>query len=76
MQVAIGYILIILGALMEVVAILVWVGIIPHNRIVTLANANVWDVLLELLRRFPWCAIVGLVLIYAGLKMVGISLPF
>jgi hypothetical protein len=41
-----------------------------------LQSVSFWDVLLELLKRAPWPAAVGLMMIYAGLKMIGIILPF
>ncbi len=77
MQAIIGYILIIIGLLFEIVSVLVWLGVIkPAPAPVTLQQASFWDVLLELTKKAPWTAIVGLLLIYAGLKMVGVALPF
>ena len=77
MQTIVGYLLIIIGAGMEVVSVLVWLGVLtPASRNVALRSATFWDVLLELLKRAPWPAAVGLLMIYAGLKMIGIELPF
>jgi hypothetical protein len=42
----------------------------------TLQAITFWDVLLELARRAPWPAVVGLLIIYAGLKLLGVRLPF
>ena len=77
MQLVTGYLLIILGAVMEIISVLVWLGVLkPVSPSVTLQAATVWDVLLVLAQKAPWTAVVGLFLIYAGLKMVGVSLPF
>lgn len=78
MQLVIGFILIILGVIMEILAILVWLGTITpaYAATRTLTGATPWDLLLELLRKDPWTAVVGLILIYAGLKMIGVNLPF
>lgn len=77
MQLITGYLLIILGVVMEIVSVLVWLGVLkPASPSVTLQAATVWDVLLVLAQKAPWTAVVGLFLIYAGLKMVGIALPF
>ncbi len=77
MQVIIAYLLILIGAAMEVISVLVWLGVLkPMNGVHTLQNASFWDVLLELLKRAPWPAVVGLLMIYAGLKLLGVPLPF
>ena len=76
-QIIVGYLLIVIGAGMEVVSVLVWLGVLkPASRSKTLQSVSFWDVLLELLKRAPWPAAVGLLMIYAGLKMIGIVLPF
>jgi len=76
-QVIVGYLLILIGAGMEIVSVLVWLGVLkPAARNESLQAATFWDVLLELLKRAPWPAAVGLLMIYAGLKLVGIALPF
>ena len=77
MQAVIGYLLVIVGIVMEIVSVLVWLGVLkPASRAVALEAASVWDVLLELARRAPWTALVGLFLIYGGLKTIGVALPF
>jgi hypothetical protein len=77
MQTVVGYFLILVGVGMEIVSILVWLGVLkPAAETKSLRAATFWDIVLELLRRAPWPAAVGLVLIYAGLKMIGITLPF
>ena len=76
MQTAIGYILIIVGVLLEIIAVLAWVGILrPTGAGLAIQNASQWDVLLALVRKLPWVAIVGLLDIYAGLKLIGVALP-
>ena len=77
MQLVTGYLLIILGVVMEIISVLVWLGVLkPVSPSVNLQAATVWDVLLVLAQKAPWTAVVGLFLIYAGLKLVGVSLPF
>ena len=77
MQLITGYLLIILGAVMEIISVLVWLGVLkPVSPSVNLQAATVWDVLLVLAQKAPWTAVVGLFLIYAGLKLVGVTLPF
>ncbi len=77
MQTVVGYLLILIGAGMEVVSVLVWLGVIkPAAGGSPLQSATFWDILLELLKRAPWPAAVGLLMIYAGLKMIGVVLPF
>ena len=77
MQLVTGYLLIILGAVMEIISVLVWLGVLkPVSPSVNLQAATVWDVLLVLAQKAPWTAVVGLFLIYAGLKLVGVTLPF
>ena len=77
MQLVTGYLLIILGVVMEIISVLVWLGVLkPTSPSATLQAATVWDVLLVLAQKAPWTAVVGLFLIYAGLKLVGVTLPF
>lgn len=75
MQAVIAYLLILIGIAMEVISVLVWAGIVKPAA-ETLRSASFWDVLLELTKRAPWPAVVGLLMIYAGLKLLGIPLPF
>lgn len=77
MEMIVGYILIILGVIMEIVSVLVWLGVLkPVSESAALQSVTFWDVLLELTKRAPWPAVVGLLNIYAGLKLIGVSLPF
>lgn len=77
MEMIIGYLLIIVGVALEIISVLVWLGVLkPASNGATLQSVTIWDVLLELLKRAPWPAVVGLLNIYAGLKLIGVSLPF
>jgi hypothetical protein len=75
MQTVVAYLLILIGIAMEVISVLAWLGVIKPVR-EALSSATFWDVLLELTKRAPWPAIVGLLMIYAGLKLLGVPLPF
>ena len=77
MQTIVGYLLILVGVGMEIISVLVWLGVLkPVSEAKTLQAVSFWDVLLELSRRAPWAAVVGLLMIYAGLKLLGVVLPF
>ena len=77
MEIVIGYLLVIVGVAMEVISILVWLGVLkPATEGKSLKTVTFWDVLLELTKRAPWPAVVGLLNIYAGLKLIGVALPF
>ena len=77
MEMIIGYLLIIIGIAMEVISVLVWLGVLkPASEGATLRSVTFWDVLLELTKRAPWPAVLGLLNIYAGLKLIGVPLPF
>ncbi|MDP1546470.1 MAG: hypothetical protein Q8L87_10640 [Anaerolineales bacterium] len=77
MQTIVAYLLILVGIGMEIISVLVWLGVLkPVAEGKTLRAVSFWDVLLELARRAPWAAVVGLLMIYAGLKLLGIALPF
>jgi hypothetical protein len=76
MQTVVGYLLILVGVGMEIISVLVWLKVLKPASVKALRSVSFWDVLLELTRRAPWAAIVGLLMIYAGLKMVGVVLPF
>jgi hypothetical protein len=77
MEMIIGYLLIIVGVVLEIISVLVWLGVLkPPTNGATLQSITFWDVLLELVKRAPWPAVVGLLNIYAGLKLIGVTLPF
>ena len=77
MEMIVGYLLIIVGVALEIISVLVWLGVLkPPTNGATLQTITFWDVLLELVKRAPWPAVVGLLNIYAGLKLIGVALPF
>jgi hypothetical protein len=77
MQKVVGYLLVILGIVFEIIAVLVWLGVlVPAPVGAGLHSVTIWDILLELVKRAPWTAVVGLMDIYAGLKLIGVELPF
>ncbi len=77
MEMIAGYLLIFVGVVLEIISVLVWLGVLkPASEGTTLRSISFWDVLLELTKRAPWPAVVGLLNIYAGLKLLGVSLPF
>jgi hypothetical protein len=76
MQTIVGYVLILLGIVWIVLSVLVWLGVIHPAGAKAILAATGWDVLIELIRKLPWLAVVGLIQIYAGLKMIGVKLPF
>ena len=77
MQKSVGYLMIFLGIVFLILNVAVWLGIIITTSGGTmLAQATAWDVLLALVNKLPWLSIVGLLLIYAGMKMIGVKLPF
>ena len=77
MEIVTGYLLIAIGVALEIISVLVWLGVLkPVDASAKLRAVSFWDVLLELTKRAPWPAVVGLLNIYAGLKLIGISLPF
>jgi hypothetical protein len=77
MEIVIGYLLIVVGVGMEIISVLVWLDVLkPASGNAALQSVSFWDVLLELAKRAPWPAVVGLLNIYAGLKLIGVALPF
>ena len=73
MKKLVGLILIVLGLALIIVSVLVWLGVLTPTG-AQLANATAWDVLLELVRKLPWVALVGLLLTYAGLRCLGVHI--
>ncbi len=77
MQTIVAYLLILIGIGMEIISVLVWLKVLkPADSGKTLRAISFWDVLLELAKRAPWPAVVGLLMIYGGLKLLGVPLPF
>ena len=75
MQTVVAYLLILIGIGIEVISVLVWLGVLKPAQGI-LGSVSYWDVMLEFAKRAPWSAVVGLLMIYAGLKLLGVPLPF
>ena len=76
MQTYVGYFLIIVGLALVILAVLVSLNVIETRSPLILEQSSWIDFLIALLNKAPWFGVVGLLLIYAGLKMIGINLPF
>ena len=75
-QLIVGYLLILVGLALVILAVLVTLGVIKVPDVELSRQATFLDLLLALLKKAPWFGVVGLFLIYAGLKLVGVYLPF
>lgn len=71
-----GALLILVGLVLVLLPVLAWVGVFQPVGIRAIGTATPWDVLLLLAQTIPWVAVLGLILIYAGLKLLGVTLPF
>ena len=76
MQTFVGYLLIIVGLALVILAVLVSLDIIKTPGPLIPQEASWIDFLIALLDKAPWFGVVGLLLIYAGIKMIGVDLPF
>jgi hypothetical protein len=76
MQSFVGYLLIIVGLALVILAVLVSLGVIEARGPLIPEESSWIDFLIALLDKAPWFGVVGLLLIYAGLKMIGVDLPF
>jgi hypothetical protein len=75
-QIIVGYILILLGIGFLVLSVLVWFGIVKPKPKLMLSDATLIEILIAMIQYLPWTATVGVLLIYAGIKMIGVPLPF
>jgi hypothetical protein len=78
MQTIVVYVLILLGIVWIVLSVLEWFGVIKRSAPryqVTGRTPTGWDVLIVLIEKLPWLAVLGLIQIYAGMKMMGIVFP-
>lgn len=75
-ELILGYLLILVGLVLVVLPVLAWAGMFQPVTIRSIGAATPWDVLLLLVQTIPWVAVLGLLLIYAGLKLLGVTLPF
>ncbi|HET7009170.1 MAG TPA: hypothetical protein VFI11_00220 [Anaerolineales bacterium] len=76
MQMFLGTLMVIVGLALIVVSVLVWVGVISPKGRMGMAETTWPDVAKEVLNKVPWVALVGLALIYLGLRAVGVDLSF
>ena len=77
MQSALGFTLAILGLALVLLAVLVWLGIVTPRGKMGIASDVSWaDVVKSLLDKVPWLCLVGLALIYMGLRTLGVDLSF
>ena len=76
MRMVLGYVLAFTGLAMVVLAVLDWLGI-PIRKAAPPATgtraASIWDALLAFLQKAGWVATAGLILIYLGLKALGLG---
>ena len=74
MAMVVGWIMIIVGLLMVILGVLVWLGVVkvPAPGL-TIQQAGFFDLLIALLKVAPWVVAVGLLLIWVGLKLVGVN---
>ena len=72
-----GYAMSFLGLLMVLIPFLEWLGINirkgARQQTPTGGTTTIWDLLLAVLEKAGWVATAGLLLIYLGLKALGLS---
>jgi hypothetical protein len=70
----VGGLLTLSGLALVVLEVLILIGVVqvPTGR--DLLQANVWDFLILLLDRAKWLVVVGLLLIYGGVRVLGAQL--
>lgn len=71
-----GSLLVLVGVALVVLPVLAWAGMFQPVGVRAMGTTTPWDVLLLLAQTIPWVAVLGLLLIYAGLKLLGVTLPF
>ena len=71
----VGGLLTLSGLALVVLEVLILIGVVqvPTGRDLLLAP-NVWDVLILLLDQARWLVVVGLLLIYGGVRVLGVQL--
>ena len=62
------------GLALVVLEILILIGVVQVPTGQDLLQANVWDFLILLLDRAEWLVVVGLLLIYGGVRVLGAQL--
>jgi hypothetical protein len=74
-QIFTGYLLIFIGLALIILAVLVSLGVLEGQVPMNPTHAGWFDLLLALLEQAPWFGVVGVFLVYAGVKMIGVRLP-
>jgi len=74
MQAAIGYLLVVVGLAFVILALLGWLGIVTPKKALAITDTGWPDVAVAIIKTVPWVALVGLALIYAGLRTAGVDL--
>ena len=70
----VGGLLTLSGLALVVLEVLILIGVLQVPTAQDLLQATVWDFLILLLDRARWLVIVGLVLLYAGVRVLGAQL--
>jgi hypothetical protein len=73
-----GYVLIGFGLVLILLAVLAWVGVLKIQAPPKEAERALdWsEVIKAALEKVPWVALFGIILIYLGLRTVGVDLSF
>ena len=70
----VGGLLTLSGLALVVLEVLILIGVVQVPTARDLLEANVWDFLILLLDRARWLVVVGLLLIYGGVRVLGVQL--
>jgi hypothetical protein len=62
------------GLVLVVLEVLILIGVVQVPTARDVLQANVWDFLILFLDRARWLVIVGLLLIYGGVRVLGVQL--
>lgn len=74
METAIGYLLTLVGLVFVILAVLGWLGLVTPRKALAIAETSWPDVAIAIIKTVPWVALVGLALIYVGLRTIGVVL--
>ena len=70
----VGILLVVAGLIFVTLAILAWLGVVTPAKRLGIAEATWPDVAVEILKTVPWVALVGLALVYVGLRALGVDI--
>jgi hypothetical protein len=70
----VGGLLTLIGLALVVLEVLILIGVLQVPTAQDLLQATVWDFLILLLDRARWLVIVGLLLLYGGVRVLGVQL--